>query len=189
MPPWYCCNKYCARTVWLSSLRSTNHGAISRHLHDHILIRELVKRRIRPDSLTTCDKKWVAHRINGDTLLGLNIWSLRHITFNKCDVGDEGVISIADSCPHLTEIRLFDCDCVTGTSLIALGKYSYQLIFIDIGRIWDRRITAFADARCENSAVNLSDIQLGYPVTRIRISYSDQITDIDISALGCSCPI
>ena len=58
-----------ARIIWLSSLRATNHGAISKHNHDHESIRWLVRRRISPDCLTTCGNRAIARRVDGSSLL------------------------------------------------------------------------------------------------------------------------
>ena len=151
-----------------------------------------MKRRISPDCLTTCGNRAIARRVDGSSLLGLDMSSLRHICFDKCDIGDEAIVSIAHGSPHLTKVILFDCDCITDTSMIALGENCSQLVLIDISRcngIPDKGLTAFADARRNITGVNLPDMQHGFSLRRIRISHNDQITDIGISAVGRSCPL
>ena len=122
----------------------------------------------------------------------LDMSSLRHICFDKSDIGDEAIVSIAHGSPHLTKVILFDCDCITDTSMIALGENCSQLVLIDISRcngIPHKGLTALADARRNITGVNVPDMQHGFSLRRIRISHNDQITDIGISAVGRSCPL
>ena len=83
-------------------------------------------------NLTTCGNSGVARRINDISLLGLDISPLRYNWFNECDIGDEVVVSIDHGCPHLAETKFCDCDSITDTSVITLGKYCSMLVFIDI---------------------------------------------------------
>ena len=94
------------RNIWWTSLSVNCHATFSEYEHCEESIRWLVKRDIRLRSLRTKDMKWETDRIEGSTLLGLNMSSLRCINVHGCRIGDEEVSLIAHGCPHLIEICL-----------------------------------------------------------------------------------
>ena len=61
------------RVIWLSVLRGTNHHSINNHKHSHESIRLLVEREISPEYLETSDRRCVACKVNGGSLLSLDI--------------------------------------------------------------------------------------------------------------------
>ena len=65
------------RVIWLSVLRSSNHRTINNHTHSHESIRWLVERGISPEYLETSERELIANRINGVSLLGLDVSSLQ----------------------------------------------------------------------------------------------------------------
>ena len=93
-----------ARIIWLSSLQVNNHRTINGLRHCNGSIRWVVTRGIRLVSLKVRDDQWFTHKINGNTLLGLDVLLLRDISFHGCDMGDEDVIALARDCPYLSEI-------------------------------------------------------------------------------------
>ena len=179
------------RVIWLSILRGTSHRTISNHKHSHESIRWLVERGISPEYLQMSEDGSIANKIDGGTLLGLDISSLRNISLCRCDIGDEDILSIAHGCPNLTEIRLLDCCDITDASMIALGRYCRQLIFIDIGgctNISDIGLMALGDACCNViGGINLTEMGNGSALRKISLSYCKRITDISLVALGRGC--
>ena len=126
----------------------------------------LVEREISPEYLETSDRRCVACKVNGGSLLGLDMSSLRTLSVYQCQIGDKNVFSMVHCSTILTEIRLLDCCCgITDASMIALGRYYRQLIFIDVGRFYNIsyiRLTGFADACCNVSdAVNFPHVGIG----------------------------
>ena len=89
------------RHIWWTSLSVNDHTIFSEYEHCEESIRWLVKRDIRLRSLRTKDMKLETDRINGSTLLGLNMSSLRCINVQGSRIGDEEVSLIAHGCPHL----------------------------------------------------------------------------------------
>ena len=92
------------RHIWGTSLSVNHHAIFSEYKHCNESIRWLVKRDIRLRSLKTKDMKLETDRIDGSTLLGLNMSSLRCINVQGCSIGDEEVLLIANGCPPLIEI-------------------------------------------------------------------------------------
>ena len=140
------------RTIWLAILSAHYLATLSEYEHCKESVRWLVKRGIRLEILKIKDKGLEIDRIDGSTLLGLNMSSLRYVSFDGCSVRDEEVLLMANGCPQLAEICLSDCDGVTDASLISLGRCCNQLISIDVGRckiITDRGLEGYADC-CRN---------------------------------------
>ena len=180
-----------ARVTWLRSLRVSNHGSVDEHMHSNESMRWLEKRGIRPESLMVMDDRWEAERINGTSLLGLNIASLRCISLRNCDIGDTEVISLAHGCPNLSEICLSGCDRVCNEGLVALAKFNHQLISIDIGecyKITDKGLKAFTNFRSQLNSVSIPDRLQISEIVKIRLACCTKVTDIGISALAKSCP-
>ena len=100
------------------------------------------------------------------------------------------VFSMVHGSPILTEIRLLDCCGITDASMIALGRYYRQLIFIDVGRCYNIGyigLTGFADACCNVSdAVNFPHVGIGTGLRGICLLSCERITDIGISAFARS---
>ena len=115
------------RHIWWTSLSVNHHVTFSEYEHCKESIRWLVKRDIRLERLKTKDMTWGTDRINGSTLRGLNMSSLRYINVQISSIGVDEVSLIAHGCPHLLEICLSGCDRVTDASLIALGRRRHQL--------------------------------------------------------------
>ena len=65
------------RVIWLSVLRGSSHRTINNHKHSHESIRWLVERDISPEYLETSERESIAKRINGGSLLGLDVSSLQ----------------------------------------------------------------------------------------------------------------
>ena len=174
----------------MSVLRGTNHHSINNHNHSHESIRLLVEREISPEYLETSDRRCVAYRVNGSSLLGLDISFLRNLSLCQCQIGDENVFSMVHGSSILTEIRLLDCCGITDASMIALGRYYRQLISIDVGRcdnISYIGLTGFADACCNVSdAVNFPHVGIGTGLRGISLLSCERITDIGISAFARS---
>ena len=111
-------------------------------------------------SLKVRDGQRFTHRINGRTLLGLDVSLLRDISFRGCDIGDEDVIALARNCPYLSEICLYDCGRVTDASITALAKWCVHLIAIDFGNcvnITDDGLAAFASDSSNRRTADLLD--------------------------------
>ena len=116
-----------SRIIWLSVLRGMNHRTINNHKHSHGSIRWLAERVISPEHSETSETVIIANKINGSTLLGLDISSLRSIIFSHCKIGDEEVFLIAHGCPNLTEITLTACCGITDASMRPLGRCCRRL--------------------------------------------------------------
>ena len=188
------------RIVWLAILSANDLATFNQYEHCEDSIRWLEKRGIRLQRLKIKDRKWETDRINGSTLLGLDISSLQYINLQRCSIADEEVFSIAHGCPHLIELCLFGCDGVTDASLIVLGRCCRQLISLDIGEcelITDAGLEGCSLLRniklsaCEEiTDMGLSAISLTCPLlTAIDLSHCMQITDMGISAIAQSCPL
>ena len=141
------------RKIWITMLSMNYLATFSEYQYCKESIRWLVKRGIRLEILKIKDKGSEVDRVDGTTFLGLNISSLRCISFDECNsIRDEEVLLIAHRCPHLAEICLSGCDGVTDASLIALGRCCHKLISIDVGRcknITDKGLEGFANC-CQN---------------------------------------
>ena len=181
------------RVIWLSLLRGTNHHSINNHKHSHESIRWLVERGISPEYLETSDRRCVARSINRDTILGLDMSSLRTLSVYQCQIRDEDILSIAHGCPNLTGIILGFCCDLTDVSILALARCCVQLTFIDAvgsSSMVDKGLAAYADAYYSViDAVNLPEIGNVSDLKRISLRYCKGITDIGISALSRSCPL
>ena len=154
------------RIMWLTYLSANNQATFSNHEHCKHSIRWLVKRKIRLESFTVKDKRCrEPDKIDGSTLVGLDISSLRYISLNGCNIGDEEISWLANGCPHLSGICLSGCNGVTDASLMALGRYCRHLISIDI-------------KECKN----ITDRGLeGCPsISNIDLSHCEKITDVGI---------
>ena len=175
------------RVIWLSGLQVTNHRTINEYTHCNGSIRWLVRRGIRLESLTAIGHSEFEIRIDGSTLLGLNVSSLRDVSFSNCDVGDAEVRNLANDCPNLSKICLHNCVRVTNGSIIALSKSCLHLIAIDIGKcvqITDIGLEAFA-TNCSN--VRTSNLLNGVDIChlrRISLHACSNITDIGVSAVA-----
>ena len=97
-----------ARVNWLRILRRKNHRTINNHKHSNRSIIWLVERGISPEYLEIDGTINISNRMNGVAFLGLNISSLRSVTFCQCKNDDEDMLPIAHGCPNLREIRLYD---------------------------------------------------------------------------------
>ena len=102
-----------SRVIWLGILRGKNHCTINYHKHNHESIRWLIARGISPERLEANDNIGTACKINGRTLLGLDISSLRNISLCNSKIVDEEVSLVAHGCPKLTEISLLNCHDIT----------------------------------------------------------------------------
>ena len=111
-----------ARVVWLCSLQVTSCLPINEYKHCNGSIRWIVTRGITLDTLKVRDSRQFTQRINGSTLVGLNLSLLRDVSFRESDIGDEEVISLGHDCPYLSKICLYDCVRVTDASIMALAR-------------------------------------------------------------------
>ena len=181
------------RVIWLGILRGKNHCTINYHKHNHESIRWLIARGISPERLEASYDTDITGKINGRTLLDLDISSLRNISLWNSKIGDEEVSLVAHGCPKLTEISLLNCHDITDASMIALARCYRQLIFIDIGgccNITDIGLIAYADACCNvSNAANDPEMGNASALRRISLSRCKRITDIGLSALGRGCPL
>ena len=174
------------RAIWLSALRQR----LNHHKHSHKSIRWLVEKGISPEYLQTSGDKVISNRINGRTLVGLDMSSLRSISLISCDIADKEVISIAHGCPNLTEITLFDCCGVKDESMRALAGRCRELNFIDVrecNKISDEGLRAYAAACSVSDAANLAEKGYGSALRGISLSNNKRITDEGIIDLGISC--
>ena len=201
------------RIIWLASLSMNNLVALNKYEHCKESMMWVAQRGIRLESLKVKDMRWQeTDRINGGTLLGIIISSLRCIDLRESSIVDEDILWMARGCPCLAEICLSGCDGVTNASLIALGKFSRQLISMDIGycqNITDEGFEGFADGCLDRRNVNvhnghdtiyseqkknMSNSGASAParssslLQNVNLSACEKITDMGISALGRSCP-
>ena len=207
------------RVIWLTSLSANNLVTFDKYGHCDESIRWVVKRGIRLENLKIGgDTLLMTYDIFGGTFFSLDTSSLRRIDLRDSMIGDEDVVRIAHGCPRLAEICLFGSDGITDASLIALGKFSRQLILMDIGRcfnITDEGLQGFADGCLNVKDMNLPDgLHTGdmdqnchlrhmsisdtcVPVSAhstsllriVNLSRCEQITDVGILALAHSCPL
>ena len=161
------------RVIWLTCLSANYLAIFSEYEHCKDSLRWLVKRGIRLESLKIRDKRCrETERINGSTLLGLDMSSLRCINLSGCSIGDEEVSLMAHGCPLLSAICLSGCERITDASCITLGRCCRQLISIDI-------------ERCKN--ITDKGLEGCPPSSKFNLSYCEKITDMGISALAQSC--
>ena len=179
-----------ARVIWLSSLLVSCHRTVNECKHSDGSIRWVVARGIRLEKLKVRDSQRFTCRINGSTLLGLNVSLLRDVSFRECDIGDDEIITLAHDCPYLSEICLYGCVRVTDASIIALSKGCIRLTAIDIGKCTNITDDGLIDFAYECSGINaeyLHDKEYLWYLQRISFHGCTNITDVGISAVASSC--
>ena len=77
------------RHIWWTSLTVNHHATFSKYDHCKESIRWLIKREIRLRRLKTKDMTCETDKIDGGTLLGLNMSSLRCINVQGCSIGEK----------------------------------------------------------------------------------------------------
>lgn len=66
-------------------------------------------------------------------MLGMTFRQLRHLQLSDCDIGDNGLIVLANHCPHLTSVEIFDhADSITAAGVLAIAERCSHLIHLSV---------------------------------------------------------
>eukprot|EP00899_Mesostigma_viride_P011755 jgi/Mesvir1/20580/Mv14821-RA.1 len=108
-------------------------------------------------------------------VLARSLHELETLDVSNCKIDDDGIMSIAESCPKLRQLSASNCPHVTDESLTSLAQHCRQLVAVDIAktRVTDAGVTVLV------RSVGASLCSLVLP---------RRVTDASVSLIADHCP-